>query len=166
MPRGIPRAKAETLETPQPVEAPALEKPSVRAEEVRRERRRRDDGDLDRMGRMALAIPPEVKERLDREGKTCRWVLDTPGRQTAMLADDWDVTPGVTSVAEARDSDVKLVLMEKYRDWYNDDQRKKTTLLDEREKAIQNADGENRKAGDGLVIPKGQSNRISRERGL
>jgi len=168
MPRGQyernPIAKAIT----QPAEAsPALSQPSARAEEVRRERRRRSDGDLDRMGRMALSIPPEIKERLDREGKTCRWVRDASGRQMAMQREDWDVTPDVEPVAEARDTEGKLVLMEKYGDWYDDDQRAKTNLLDEREKAIERGtkiDPEDRRQPGTSYVPAG--NKISRERGL
>lgn len=149
------------------VTAEAIEQPSLRAQEARRERRRRDDGDLDRMGRMALSIPPEVKERLDREGKTWRWVRDAAGRQAAMRADDWDMTPGVDPIPEARDSDGKLVLMEKYRDWYDADQRKKSNLLDQREEAIQRGDKtdpeDKRPAGVSYTPP---GNRISREPGV
>ncbi len=164
MPRGVyPREReAEAVDTAMP-ETPAL---SARAEQTRRERRQRNDGDLDRMGRMALSIPPEVQARLDREGKVARWVRDAAGRQTSMHARDWDVTPDVEAVAESRDGEGKLVLMEKYKDWYDDDQTRKTSLLDEREKALERAEGDNRKGGDGLVVPHGQQNRISRERGL
>lgn len=145
---------------------PALVPPSARAEETRRERRRRDDGDLDRMGRMALSIPPEVKERLDREGKTARWVRDAPGRQTAMHKEDWDITPKVDPVPEDRESNGKLVLMEKFGDWYDSDQRAKTNLLDKREEAIvrgANADPEDRRQPGTSYVPEG--NKISRERG-
>lgn len=169
MPRGIPSeatltaraaAASEPLAESQPIQT------SARAEETRRERRRRDDGDLDRMGRLALTIPPEVQERLDREGKTARWVRDDANRQHSMHRNDWDPTPGVEPVPSERDGEAKLVLMEKYRDWYDDDQRKKSNLLTEREDALTRNEGENRKAGDGLVVPKGQTNRISREQGL
>lgn len=165
MPRGQYDRSAVKATVTQPEETPALQT-SARAEETRRARRRRADGDLDRMGRMALSIPPEVQERLDREGKTARWVRDASGRQTAMRANDWDTTPGVEPVAEARDSEGKLVLMEKFKDWYDDDQREKTELLDAQEKAIERGSGANRQAGDQLVVPQGQVNRISRQRGL
>jgi hypothetical protein len=119
------------------------------------------------MGRMALSIPPEVKERLDREGKTYRWVRDAAGRQQAMQSDDWDVTPGVDPVPEARDSEGKLVLMEKYRDWYDDDQRAKANMLDDRDKAIERGaktDPDDRRQPGTSYVPEG--NKISRERGL
>lgn len=166
MPRGIPNnriAQSERTETP-PVETAAL---NTRAAETRRERRRRDDGNLDRMGRMALSIPPEVQERWDREGKVGRWVRDAAGRQTAMHREDWDVTPNVDPVAEARDSEGKLVLMEKYRDWFDSDQRAKTNLLDEREKAIERGtkiDPDDKRQEAVSYTPPG--NRISRKPGL
>jgi hypothetical protein len=119
------------------------------------------------MGRMALSIPPEVKERLDREGKTSRWVRDASGRQQAMHRDDWDVTPNVEPVPEARDSEGKLVLMEKYAEWYNDDQRKKTNLLDKREEAIKRGSStspEDRRQPGTSYVPEG--NQISRKPGF
>lgn len=166
MPRGIPNnriAQSDTAERP-PVDQAAL---SPRAASERRERRRRDDGDLDRMGRMALSIPPEVQERLNREGKTARWVRDAAGRQAAMHRDDWDVTPGVDPVPESRDGEGKLVLMEKYRDWYDDDQRKKTAILDERDRAMERGEKINPDDKRSMAVsytPEG--NRISRKAGL
>lgn len=164
MPRGVYERSAVSN---QPAETRLLDQPSAHAEETRRERRRRDDGDLDRMGRMALSIPPEVKDRLDREGKTHRWVRDAAGRQQAMQRDDWDVTPGVEPVPEARDSEGKLVLMEKYRDWYDDDQRAKTNLLDQREDAIKrgaNTGPDDRRQPGVSYVPDG--NQIARKPGL
>lgn len=164
MPRGIYERGSRP---DQPEANPALTQPSAYAEETRRERRRRDDGDLDRMGRMALSIPPEVKERLDREGKTARWVRDASGRQQAMQRDDWDVTPNVEAVPEARDSEGKLILMEKYRDWYDDDQRAKTNLLDQREEAIKrgaNTGPDDRRQPGVSYVPDG--NQIARKPGL
>jgi hypothetical protein len=119
------------------------------------------------MGRMALSIPPEVQERLNREGKTARWVRDAAGRQAAMHRDDWDVTPGVDPVPESRDGEGKLVLMEKYRDWYDDDQRKKTAILDERDRAMERGEKINPDDKRSMAVsytPEG--NRISRKAGL
>lgn len=172
MPRGVYErnriAQPEAPASPEPAEQAAPDQAlSPRAAETRRERRRRDDGDLDRMGRMALSIPPEVQERWNREGKVGRWVRDAAGRQAAMQADDWDPTPGVEPVAEARDSEGKLVLMEKYRDWFDQDQRKKTNLLDQREEALmrgQKIDSEDRRQMGVSYTPEG--NRITRERGV
>lgn len=139
MPRGIPN-RSISLEQGEQTPGQAEVTQSPRAADTRRERRRRDDGDLDRMGRMALSIPQEVQDRLTREGKTARWVRDNPNRQSAMQANDWDVTPNVEPVAEDREGTGKLVLMEKYRDWWDEDQRKKATVLDERERALERGD--------------------------
>lgn len=117
--------------------APEADTTSPRAADTRRERRRREDGDLDRMGRMALSIPRDVQDRLDREGKTARWVRDNANRQRSMQDNDWDITPGVEPVSEDRDGTGKLVLMEKFKDWWEDDQRAKSRTLDEKEQAIE-----------------------------
>lgn len=151
--------QGQAPETTQPAHSP-------RAAKERRERRRRDDGNLDRMNRMALAIPPEVQARLDAEGKTARWVRDDSKRQMHMHHMDWDVTPGVDPVPESRDSEGKLVLMEKYKDWYESDQRAKTNALAEQEKAIERgaSAGSNDTRGVHNYVPEG--NRISRQQGL
>lgn len=164
MPRGTYERKPKPTEGGEQRVETATESP--RAAEVRRDRRRRKDGDLDRMGRMALSIPPEVQDRLDREGKVARWVRDNPNRQAAMQANDWDVTPNVDAVSEDREGSGKLVLMEKFRDWWEDDQRDKSKLLDEREKAMTRGEkalpGDNRQE-DVSYVPEG--NRISRQAG-
>jgi hypothetical protein len=167
MPRGQYDRRAIQAQGERPeVEKPVEQALSNRATELRRERRRRDDGDLDRMGRMALSIPPEVRERLGREGKTARWVRDASGRQAEMHRDDWDVTPNVDPVAEGRDSEGKLVLMEKYKDWYEADQQKKRGVLDQRDDhmlkgIVSGPDGSGQSVG---YVPTG--NNISRKAGL
>lgn len=167
MPKGIYDRNSIGLSDTAPAQTAEAPQASPRAQETRRDRRRRDDGDLDRMARMKLAIPRDIREQAEREGKTLRWMLDTPGRIQQAIADDWDKVEGVPPVAASRDDETQLVLCSKYRDWYEDDQRKKSNLLDEREKAIlRGASTENRQSGDGLVVPEGQVNRISRERGV
>lgn len=166
MPRGqYDRNAVAQSQRPEMVkDEPAL---TPRAAQERRERRRRDDGNLDRMGRMALSIPPEVQERLDREGKTARWVRDDARRQAQMHHNDWDVTPDVDPVPEGRESEGKLVLMEKYKDWYDDDQRKKVDVLNERDEAIQRGGStgpDDARDTRTTYVPEG--NRISRKPGL
>lgn len=135
MPRGQytrrPAAEPAIATGPTPIEPPI----SPRAAEARRERRLRNPGDLDRMAEMKLAIPPEVQERLTREGKTARWVLDKPNRLARLHRQDWDVTPGVAPIPDAGDG-LNLVLHEKYQDWFDDDQKAKGAVLDETDKAI------------------------------
>ena len=147
-----------------PVDKPAL---SPRAEETRRERRRREDGDLDRMGRMALSIPTEVRERAAREGKTLRWIRDTPGRLQEMSRDDWDRVQDVEPVAASRTEEGSLVLVEKYQDWFDADRAKKSNLLDTMEDALkrgQTIDPDDKRQSEVSYVPAG--NRISREPGV
>lgn len=167
MPKGVYDRNSIGQPGAEPAQTAEAPQASPRAQETRRDRRRRDDGDLDRMARMKLAIPRDVQEQAKREGKTLRWMLDTPGRIQEVTANDWDKVEGVAPVAASRDEDTQLVLYSKYQDWYDEDQRKNSSLLDEREKAIMRGSStDNRQAGDGLIVPKGQVNRISRERGV
>lgn len=157
MPRGARRA-IQPAPTRQEVEA-AL---SPRAQDSRRERRMRDPGDLDRMNRSKLAIPPEVQERLDREGKVARWMLDADQRLSDVSRIDWDKTPGVAPIPS---DGTNLVLHEKYRDWWESDQRTKQSFLDEKDRAIAQgkitADG-NSLAQDYFTRELTRANRISR----
>jgi hypothetical protein len=159
MPRGIPNRLNAEAQTDQPLVAPV----SARAEETRRERRRRDDGDLDRSARLKLAIPKEIQERAEREGKTLRWIKDDPGRLLQAQADDWDRVDGIEPVSASRAEESKLVLHAKYKDWYDSDQTDKARLLDEREKAV--AKGAKAHSEDSLpddVRYAAKGNRISR----
>jgi len=135
MPRGQYVRRNSIPQTVEPDNAPATVQPSPRAEQTRRERRLRDPGSLDRMAEMKLAIPPEVQERLTREGKTARWVLDRPNRLAKLHREDWDVTPGVAPIPDASDG-LNLVLHEKFQDWFDEDQKAKGAALSEKDKAI------------------------------
>lgn len=168
MPRGqyvrTPQAGTDTPPDAESVMEAAL---SPRAAETRRERRRRDDGDIDRMARMKLAIPRTIQEQATRDGKVLRWFLDNPGRIAEAHDDDWDVVDGVTPVSAGQDEDTKLVLCSKYKDWHQADITRDDREITEREASITAGNSqENRRAGDGLIVPEGQTNRISRERGL
>jgi hypothetical protein len=92
-----------------------------RAVETRRERRRRDDGDTDVMARMKLAIPREIREQLEREGKTARWVRNDPGRMQQLHNEDWDIVEGFASVSASRSDESQMILMSKSKDWYDAD---------------------------------------------
>lgn len=166
MPRGqYDRTKsAGSLTKPEEAPAPALT--NSRADETRRERRRRADGDLDRMAGFKLAIPRDIQEQADREGKTLRWVLDTPGRMQQMIADDWDKVPGIDTIAADRESGDQLVLCSKYQDWFDADQKQSAKMLDERDASLTRGDKidpEDKRQKATSYVPLG--NRISRERG-
>lgn len=167
MPRGVydRNTDAQASNRLEEDSAPAL--PSARAAETRRERRRRDDGDLDRMARMKLAIPRNIQEQADREGKVLRWMIDVSGRMQEVEANDWDAVPGISTVAASRDDETQMRLCWKYKDWYDADQRKKTNLLDEREKAIERGaktESDDPRQPGVHYTPAG--NKISREQGL
>lgn len=135
---------------------------SLRSQETRRERRRRDDGDLDRTARMKLAIPKEIQAQADREGKVLRWVRDDPGRMQQMISEDWDKVPNIDSVAASRTDDGQMVLMSKYADWYHGDRKP----LEERNKALQQSAltpgrGQEGVSAEGFYQPQGTVNRIS-----
>lgn len=155
MPRGIPRNPRKTVvEKP---EAPV----SQRAAEMRRERRRRQDGDLDTTARLKLAIPTEIKERLAREGMTPRWVRDDPGRVQQLMAEDWDPVPGVESVAASRSEPGQMILMAKRDDWYREDRKpiSEANKANETRALSGKADGIE---SEQTYAPQGTVNRISR----
>lgn len=142
---------------------------SSRADETRRERRRRDDGDLDRGARLNLAIPAEIREQAKREGKTLRWINDDGNRMHQMTEqDDWDIvdSPLVKPVPVGTSKDGQPVtarLCSKYQDWYDQDQRDKARLLDERERAVERGakiDPDDKRQTETSYVPEG--NRISR----
>ena len=168
MPRGVYERNALSNESNIAEDsAPVL---SPRASQERRERRRRDDGDLDRGARFKLAIPKEIQDQAAREGKTLRWLNDEGNRMHHMtVEDDWDVVESdlVKPVPVSTTPDGKPVyarLCSKYQDWYDKDQRDKARLLDEREKAVAQGAKANpeddKRSGEQYYVAKG--NRISR----
>lgn len=177
MPRGQYERRSVSNDTPaaeaaaSPIEAvsPALNEQTVsnRAVEMRRERRRRNDGDLDGMAHLKLAIPREIQEQGKREGKVFRYFLETnvPGA----YSNDWDVVDGPEQILANPNAgeQTRLVLCSKYKDWHDADTAKNDQQIDEREQAMLHG----QVSGDGgsstgLVVPKGQVNRVSRQQGL
>jgi hypothetical protein len=68
----------------------------TRQEEVRTERRRRNDASLDGRQALKLAIPKAVEEQLTAQGRTPRWVNDVGSRMHDLTVnDDWDKVEGV-----------------------------------------------------------------------
>lgn len=169
MPRGNDDRTAGSVESaPEQAPGAVLEQPgSPRAAEMRRERRRRVDGDLDRMGSMKLAIPTDIQERMRREGKVVRWVMDT-GLHDAH-SNDWDRVEGVEPVqANPREgTDERLILCSKFADWDADDRKRDDLSVDaiEQRTMAGQIQGEGASSA-GLVIPEGQTNRVQRQRGL
>jgi hypothetical protein len=151
------------------VAAEAPEAPvSARAKELRRERRRREPGDIDVMVRQKLSIPPDIQEQLDRNGMTARFALDSgqgpsSGRIQQLIQDEWDIVPGVDQVPASRTDASKHVLMAKRKDWYDDDRKHLSDLNKSNEKrAIKGDIGDGEVSTEGFYETKGTRNQISR----
>lgn len=134
MPKGIYDRQAR-------IEPEAVEV-SNRAQETRRARRQRSDGDLDGTARLKLAIPAEIKEIAEREGKTIRWINDDGNRMHFMFNRDWDVIEHPLAVPEPVGTTVDgkpiyARMAWKYQDWYDEDQRAKAKDLKDRERAVE-----------------------------
>lgn len=160
MPRGQYRrdtVQSERIEEPRSAESA----PSQRAQEVRRERRLRDDGDIDRHYRLKLAIPRDIEEQAKREGKVFRWVLDQPGRLAEFHDTDWDIVPGVGQVSAGSEDSEKLVLHWKYKDWHESDERRGQANLDALDRSLEKGHIPDAPGRD-LHVPASQQNRISR----
>lgn len=110
-----------------------------RATEVRRERRMKP-------GAVALS---GIKLHLDRDKVPAdihpRWVADRPGRVAQLIAQDYDIittrpTEGSTQSVHGGTEDsgkpYGMILMGKYNDWYEDDQRRRMDPLERRDDAI------------------------------
>jgi hypothetical protein len=166
MPRGQ-YDRTRRTETAEPQETGAVLQGPTRADETRRERRRRDDGDLDRMLSLNLSVPREIEEQLRQEGKVSRWILDT--RMAQAHADDWDIVPGVEPVQAnpMLGSPERLVLCSKYADWHDADRSREENFLTEREnELIAGRVTDAGRTSEGLRVPDGQTNRITTQRGL
>lgn len=134
---------------------------SPRASQERRERRRRDAGDIDRTARMKLAIPQDIQEQATREGKTLRWVRDDIGRMQQMKAEDWDIVEGVERVAASRTDEGQMVLMSKYADWYSDDRKHLAEDNDALQRTATTPGSQESVSPEGFYTPKGSANKIS-----
>lgn len=173
MPRGqyVRRRSQETgIDEPQSadlVDETPTDAPSPREAETGRRRRRRESGNIDRMGRLNLAIPPHIEAQGAREQKVFRWFLDNPGNLEYAHRDDWDIVPDVMPVAAGRDTEAKHVLCWKYKDWHDADERGQIEDLRERETLINaGRNPENLRADEGAYVPLNQQNRTTYEKGL
>jgi hypothetical protein len=113
----------------------------TRQEQVRAERRRRDDATIDGSQGRKLAIPASVEKKLAEEGRTARWINDVGSRvHDLTVLDDWDRVEGV----EPRDvvidrkpvTTAKAYLVSKRQDFIAEDRAKKEGLRREKEAAM------------------------------
>lgn len=110
-----------------------------RAEEVRRERRRRGDENLSVSAK--LPIPPEVQAWADREGMHLRWVNDEGDRIVRLTKyDDYDTVDGVKPVPVVVDRKngvtVEAHLLAKPRAFIEEDRRKSDQRRRETEETL------------------------------
>lgn len=135
MPRGIPNIRAT---------AGVDFKPETRAEQTRRKRRMQPGSAA------ANGIKLSFDEsRFDREKMQLRWVREDRVQQ--LYAQDWDRVSdkdaktdgtGLGSVPEQHGGideagkPYRMVLMSKYKDWFDEDQKKKHAKLDEIDEQI------------------------------
>lgn len=110
----------------------------ARAEEVQQERRRRRDGNLDRMSQLTLTVPESVREQ--NPNHTFRWINDTGNRmQQLTVRDDWDKVEGVAPIPVGTDKEGKPLyahLCKKPQEFWNEDQKARMDALREQERAI------------------------------
>lgn len=111
-----------------------------RATEERQQRRRRDDVTIDGSQRLKLAIPDEVRARLQAEGREPRWINDDGNRiHNLTKLDDYDRVDGVEPVLVGTGKDgepLKAYLHSKPKDFIREDQRKADSKRVETEKAL------------------------------
>lgn len=144
----------------------------TRADEVRRERRRKPGQTV--LANLKLSVD---EAKLDRKTYEYRFVNDKDGRVQQLHAQDWDIAPegakednaslGSVNSAHAGVNEGKpyqTVLMRKPKDWFDEDQKEKQRPLDEMEDAIRRGRTDhkaNELRGAGVYTP-GGANTIER----
>lgn len=112
-----------------------------RLEEVRQERRRRDDATLDGGQALKMAVPPEVERQLTEQGRQWRWANDDGNRiHRLTVLDDWDVVEGVPPrpviIDRAKGTVVNAILLSKPKDFIREDRAKKDVMRRDTERAM------------------------------
>lgn len=172
MPRGVydrSALKAAQPLTPEPVQPEANEAPQ-RAQQVAKERRRRNNSDLDGFTTLRLGLTPEqLAEHKDFE---LRWANDANNRVYVLTnQDDWDVVEGVEPRPVGTDVNgkpVNAVLLRKPKEYAEEDRRAKVESINARERSVlrsrnpeaawKNPDAASEEiSGDGTYVPQGNS---------
>jgi hypothetical protein len=111
-----------------------------RQTEERTARRRRSDTTIDGGQALKLAIPPEVEERLKREGRTPRWANDEGNRMHNLTRlDDYDKVEGVDPVPVGTTKEGKPILahlLSKPTAYIKQDRAKREERRQETERAL------------------------------
>lgn len=103
---------------------------TARQDEVRQQRRRRDDTTLDAGQALKLAVPPEIEAKLAEQGREARWANDVGNRiHRLTVLDDWDKVDGVDPHPVVINSDkgttANAILLSKPKEFVEEDRRKK-----------------------------------------
>jgi hypothetical protein len=136
MPRGqydrTKKAQTMTEET-----APAFIRED-RVAEVKQERRRRRDGDLDAGVVLRLGLPPGIEEKYPND--TLRWVNDEGNRVHFLTTrDDYDIVSEVEGRPVGTTMDgkpINAVLLRKPKEFAEADRREKLERINRQEKAV------------------------------
>ncbi len=141
-----------------------------RQEEVRTERRRRDDATLDGSQALKLAVPREIQEKLTAQGREWRWANDDGNRiQRLTVDDDWDkvdeVEPREVIIDRGKGITCKAYLLSKPKAFSDEDRQKKDFGRRATEKAMLEGAVPNAATGqssrpDNVYVPSG--NKIER----
>jgi hypothetical protein len=112
-----------------------------RKDEVRQQRRRRDDATIDGSQRKKLAIPAEVEAWAKAEGRTLRWASDEGNRIYQLTQmDDYDVVEGVAPIPSVIDKKsgavANQVLLSKPTAFVEEDRQKREVPRREKEAAL------------------------------
>jgi hypothetical protein len=114
---------------------------TARQDEVRHERRRRNDDTLDAGQARKLAIPAHIEAQLAAQGRTGRWVNDVGSSiEDRTVRDDWDKVEGVeprTVVIDRKGTTAQTILLSKPKAFIAEDRAKKEAARRERERAME-----------------------------
>ena len=114
---------------------------TARQDEVRQERRRRDDTTIDAGQAKKLAIPLDIESELAAQGRSARWVNDVGSRvHDLTVRDDWDRVEGVeprTVVIDRKTGETaKAILVSKPQAFIAEDAAKRDVARRETETAM------------------------------
>ena len=113
---------------------PATTRPT-RDDEVRQERRKRTAGSLDRTAHMKLGVPEHI--RAENADQHLHWINDVGNRMHHLTTqDDYSPVVGMAPVPVGTSEDGKPIyahLMKKPLDYWHDDQREKTAIVNANE---------------------------------
>jgi hypothetical protein len=141
-----------------------------RQEELRTERRRRDDATIDGGQALKLAVPLDIQAKLTEQGREWRWANDDGNRiHRLTVLDDWDKVEGVTPVEvvvdRAKGLTAKAYLLSKPKEFIAEDRHKRDAARMSTEQAmvegkVPNAGDQPASRPDNVYVPPG--NKIER----